>query len=162
MPTPSKDSDNQMIMQSTKFALNQCLKKTAIAMAFATAFCVFTFSQNGSKGDALARGKYIVEDVAVCGQCHTPRDTMNRLDRSRWLQGAPLWINPTHPASDWPMQAPRIAGALPAGDDEMVKLLTTGIWTDGTYLHEPMPQFRMTPEDAEAVVAYLKSVQTAK
>jgi mono/diheme cytochrome c family protein len=40
----------------------------------------------------------------------------------------------------------------------MVKLLTTGIWTSGEHLRPPMPQFRLSPEDAEAVVAYLKSL----
>jgi hypothetical protein len=40
----------------------------------------------------------------------------------------------------------------------MVKLLTTGIWTNGNRLRYPMPQFRMDKADAEAVVAYLKSV----
>jgi len=40
----------------------------------------------------------------------------------------------------------------------MVKLLTTGIWTTGTRLRPPMPQFRMEQSDAEAVVAYLKSL----
>jgi hypothetical protein len=40
----------------------------------------------------------------------------------------------------------------------MIKLLTTGIWIDGKRLRLPMPQFRMERGDAEAVVAYLKSV----
>jgi mono/diheme cytochrome c family protein len=40
----------------------------------------------------------------------------------------------------------------------MVKLLTTGIWTTGNRLRPPMPQFRLNRQDAEAVVAYLKSV----
>jgi hypothetical protein len=40
----------------------------------------------------------------------------------------------------------------------MIKLLTTGIWTAGNSLRLPMPQFRMDRGDAEAVVAYLKSV----
>jgi hypothetical protein len=62
---------------------------------------------------------------------------------------------------DWPLQAPRIAGTPPGTDAEMVKLLTTGIWRDGKYLRPPMPQFRMKPQDAEAVVAYLKSLKPA-
>jgi hypothetical protein len=37
-----------------------------------------------------------------------------------------------------------------------VKLLTTGIWLDGKPLRPPMPQFRMSSQDAQAVVAYLK------
>jgi hypothetical protein len=40
----------------------------------------------------------------------------------------------------------------------MVKLLTTGIWTTGSPLRAPMPEFHMNRSDAEAVVAYLKSV----
>ena len=40
----------------------------------------------GSAPD-VARGKYMVEGVAVCGQCHTPTDGSGNPDRSRWLQG---------------------------------------------------------------------------
>jgi hypothetical protein len=62
---------------------------------------------------------------------------------------------------NWPLQAPRIAGALPGTDAEMVTLLTTGVWRTGTYLRPPMPQFRMSRQDAESVVAYLKTVKPA-
>ena len=105
----------------------------------------------------MARGRYIVEDVAVCSQCHTPHNRPDSLDRMKWLQGAPLWLNPAIPANDWPLEAPRIAGIVPGTDEDMVRLLTTGIWRDGKRLRPPMPQFRMNREDAEAVVAYLKS-----
>jgi hypothetical protein len=111
----------------------------------------------GAAGD-VARGKYIVESVAVCGQCHTPRDSSGNLDRSRWLQGAPVPYMPAKPDADWPINAPRIGGTPPASDADMVKLLMTGIWTDGNRLRLPMPGFRMDRGDAEAVVAYLKSV----
>jgi mono/diheme cytochrome c family protein len=106
----------------------------------------------------LARGKYLVEDVAMCGMCHTPRDSSGNLDRSRWLEGAPLWLQPSVPVSDWPLQAPRIAGSPPGSDAELITLLTTGIWKTGQPLRPPMPQFRMTHQDATAVVAYLRSL----
>ena len=61
-------------------------------------------------------------------------------------------------SENWPLQAPRLAGAPPGTDAEMVTLLTTGIWNDGKYLRPPMPQFRLSRQDAEAVVAYLKSL----
>lgn len=109
-------------------------------------------------GTEIARGKYIVEDVAVCGQCHTPHDSRGNPDRARRLQGAPVPWLPARPDSDWPLNAPRIGGTPPASDAEMVKLLTTGIWTNGNHLRAPMPQFRMERSDAEAVVAYLKSI----
>jgi hypothetical protein len=54
--------------------------------------------------------------------------------------------------------APRLAQSPPGTDAEIVKLLSTGIWSDGKPLRPPMPQFRMSESDAAAVVAYLKSM----
>ena len=106
----------------------------------------------------VARGKYLVEDIAMCGMCHTPRDSSGNLDRSRWLEGAPLWLQPADPVPGWPLQAPRIAGSPPGSDAELITLLTTGIWRSGKPLKSPMPQFRMSRQDAAAVVAYLRSL----
>ena len=75
--------------------------------------------------------------------------------------GAAVWIKPASPSTDWPLTAPRIAGTLPASDADMVRLLTTGIWQNGQTLRQPMPQFRMTKEDAESVIAYLRSLHPA-
>lgn len=36
-----------------------------------------------------ARGRYLAEALAHCGECHTPRDALGGLDRSAWLTGAP-------------------------------------------------------------------------
>lgn len=110
-----------------------------------------------STGD-VSRGKYLVESVAMCGQCHTPRDGEGNPDRSRWLQGGSLPYTPARADTDWPISAPRIGGNLPASEADMVKLLTTGVWVTGNRLRFPMPQFRLNQADAEAVVAYLKSV----
>ncbi len=110
-------------------------------------------------GGDVARGKYLVEDVAMCGQCHTPRDSSGNLDRSHWLQGAPMrWVPAEGSGTNWPLTAPRIGGNPPASDADMVKLLTTGIWTTGKPLRFPMMPFRMNASDARAVVAYLKSL----
>jgi len=111
---------------------------------------------------AVARGKYIVEDVAYCTNCHTPRRANGQYDRSKWLQGGPLFWQPAHPLQNYPQLVPRIAGTPPANDDEMVTLLTTGVWKDGSRLRDPMPQFRMTKEDAQAVIAYLKTLNSTQ
>ena len=95
----------------------------------------------------------------MCTQCHTPRDSEGNPDRSRWLQGGPVPYQPSTPTGDWPQSEPRIGGNPPAPDTDMVKLLTTGIWITGNRLRPPMPQFRMTVSDAQAVVAYLKTVK---
>ena len=115
-------------------------------------------TSSGANQGKVARGEYIVNGVAMCGMCHTPRNDSNEIDQGRWLDGAALWLLPAHPQQDWPLKAPRIAGTPPASDEDMVRLLTTGIWTTGTHLRPPMPQFRMSKDDAEAVVAYLRSL----
>jgi mono/diheme cytochrome c family protein len=104
------------------------------------------------------RGKYIVEGLAGCGYCHTPRDENGEIDRTKWLAGAPVFYQPGQPVSGWPTTAPRIAGLPPGSNAEMITLLTTSVSRTGRPLRAPMPSFRMTRTDAEAVVAYVKSL----
>lgn len=113
--------------------------------------------KNDATGD-VARGKYLVENVAMCVQCHTPRNGNGELDQSRKLQGTSLFLQPPYADPNWPINAPRIGGNPPASDADMVKLLMTGIWTNGKPLRFPMMPFRMNEADAKAVVAYLKSL----
>ena len=108
----------------------------------------------------VARGKYIVEGVGVCGDCHTVHNETGEPDRTRWLMGAPLDFQPIQPMPIFAKVAPPIAG-LPAGwtEAEVAKFLQTGIGRDGKPRRPPMPQYRMNPADAAAVAAYLKSLK---
>jgi mono/diheme cytochrome c family protein len=106
----------------------------------------------------VERGKYIVESVAMCEQCHTQRDEHGNPDRTHWLMGGPAQIQPTYPSPNWAIREPRIAGGPPGTDEEIIRLLTTGISRTGKPPNLPMPPFRMTRADAEAVLAYLKSL----
>jgi mono/diheme cytochrome c family protein len=110
----------------------------------------------------VQRGKYIVTRVAMCGQCHTPHDDKFEPEQGRELQGAALPFGPLF-SIPWAPAAPSLAG-LPGGWTEaaVVKLLMTGEGRFGKRLAPPMPQFRMTKQDAEAVVAYLKSLGPAR
>jgi mono/diheme cytochrome c family protein len=114
--------------------------------------------QAAQADERVARGAYIVEDVAHCDRCHTPVNKFGDRDQSRWLMGGPLSIRPTFASPDWAIVAPRLAGAPPGTDEEFVRLLMTGISRTGRRPRPPMPQFRMTYQDAEAVLAYLKSL----
>jgi mono/diheme cytochrome c family protein len=108
--------------------------------------------------DPVARGRYIVEDVATCWRCHSPVDSHGERDHTHWLLGGQVGTRPTVPSGDWAIVAPRIAGAPPGTDEQFVTLLMTGIARTGHAPRQPMPQFRMTRADAEAVLAYLKSL----
>jgi hypothetical protein len=107
----------------------------------------------------IERGKYIVEGVAMCERCHTQRDEHGNPDRTHWLQGGPVQTEPTYAWPTWAAREPRISGTPPGTDAEFITLLTTGISRTGKPPNLPMPPFRMTRADAEAVLAYLKSLR---
>jgi mono/diheme cytochrome c family protein len=105
----------------------------------------------------LARGRYIVENVGLCADCHTPRTEKGEFDRSRWLLGSALPFQPTVPMP-WSQVAPPIAGLPTMTEAQGIVFLTTGKRPDGTLPRPPMPEFRLNASDASAVVAYLKSL----
>ena len=115
---------------------------------------------SSNHGDLVSQGKYIVEDLAMCVECHTPRDENGNLIRDEYLNGAPVPVKaPPYPQINWAVKAPAIAGLIGYTDEQGVRLLTSGVTRDGRVPNPPMPPFRMSVRDAEAVVAYLKSLQ---
>lgn len=108
-----------------------------------------------------ARGKYLVERVGMCIDCHSPRGPGGQFDLSRWLQGAPLGFAPTVPMPAWAPYAPAIAGLTQFTDEQALALLTEGKTVSGQPLRPPMPEYRFNREDAEAIVAYLRSLKPA-
>ena len=43
----------------------------------------------GELSDEEQRGRYLVEALAHCAECHTPRDAFGGLRRDAWMEGAP-------------------------------------------------------------------------
>jgi|SRR5689334_12545153 len=113
-------------------------------------------SQNAITGN-VAHGEYIVERVAMCIECHSPRDENGRIIHGQEFMGASL---PTQPPPGWATRAPRNRGLPGYSDFEAMRLLTGGhaIARDGRQLQPPMPRFRMTESDAADVIAFLRSL----
>jgi len=106
--------------------------------------------------DQAARGRYIVEALAHCGECHTPRNALGGLESGRWLAGAP---NPSGQGS-----IPDITPAkLGWSEAEIVEYLTTGFTPEfdsvgGHMAHVVENMARLPQAEREAVAAYLKQV----
>jgi len=107
----------------------------------------------------IQRGKYLVENVAMCGDCHTPKTDSGDYDRTAWLQGDVVDLKPLT-KRPFAAVAPMIAG-LPTfpKDEQAVKFFETGTNASGKLALSPMPQFRFNHDDALAVVAYLRSLK---
>ena len=105
----------------------------------------------------LERGRYLVEALGHCAECHTPRNALGGLNKSEWMMGAP---NPSGKG--------RIPGIAPAVLDwsagDIAYYLETGFTPDFDSAGGEMTEVirntsRLTPEDRAAIAAYLKALQ---
>ena len=59
----------------------------------------------------------------------------------------------------WALKAPAIAGLPGYTEEQGIRLLKEGLTRDDRRPDPPMPQYRLSRSDAQAVVAYLKSLR---
>jgi mono/diheme cytochrome c family protein len=114
--------------------------------------------------DDVSRGAYVVEHVAACGDCHTPRTQSGELDMSRWLAGVEVFADlDTLDPEVGAIGAPNLTPAALADwtDDEIKNAFLNGVDEDGDALFPIMPYpvfHNMTDADADQIVAYLRSI----
>lgn len=144
------------------------LGTTAVAIVVVAAFTAVA-AQESKKAEShkpagnaalIARGKYLVGPAGQCGDCHTPHDQKGQPIQSQALQGSPIPFKPIAPIPGWADSSMPIAG-LPTmnSDADAISFFTTGKHLDGHMAAPPMPQYRFDKRDAEAIVAYLKSLK---
>ena len=121
-----------------------------------TALLLAVFSAPAFSSGLVVHGRYLVNRVAMCGDCHTPRGPRGEFLPGKLLQGTSLDFAPVHPVPEWKSKSPRIAG-LPKGwsKGDMIRFMETGRTLKGHRPHPPMPSYRMTHRDALAVTLYL-------
>jgi mono/diheme cytochrome c family protein len=128
-----------------------------VARANRSNIVVQTNSGAGEKGE-VERGRYLVEEVAKCPECHTPRDARGGLRADAWLRGARIWIKPVAPISNWADHAPPLAGFPSFTEEQGERILEKGTGPEGEELRPPMHIYHMNHADAKAIIAYLKSL----
>ena len=101
-----------------------------------------------------ARGRYIAEALAHCGECHTPRNALGGLAVSAWMGGAP---NPSGKGT-----IPNITPAkMTWSAEEIETYLTSGFTPEydsagGEMAHVVENMARLPDADRAAVAAYIK------
>lgn len=111
---------------------------------------------DGDMSEEERRGRYLVEGLGHCGECHTPRNALGGLDYDRWLGGAPVpggtgrVPNITPGKLDWPTLD--IAEYLRSG-------FTPEFDTAGAEMADVVENTsQLSDEDRAAIAAYLKIV----
>jgi mono/diheme cytochrome c family protein len=104
----------------------------------------------------LSRGRYLVEALAHCGECHTPRNAAGALDTARWLAGAP---NPTGRGTIPALTPDRLTWSA----EDIAYYLETGFTpgfdsAGGSMVAVVENLARLPATDRAAVAAYLKAL----
>lgn len=107
----------------------------------------------------VERGRYLVEALGHCGECHTPRDGLGGPEQSQWLAGAP--------GPDGEGRAPNITphddGLAGWSAADIAYYLETGFTPDfdtvGGSMVEVQENMALLPDsDRAAIAAYLMSL----
>jgi mono/diheme cytochrome c family protein len=111
---------------------------------------------------AIERGRYLVEGILTCGNCHSPRTPGGSIDPTRLYSGGPqTWDEPTFRVKGSNITPDPETGIGRWSEADTKRALQEGRRPDGTQLAPIMPYafYRIfLRDDLDAVVAYLRSV----
>jgi len=114
----------------------------------------------------VERGSYLVNSILTCGNCHTPRGPGGVFDMSKQLSGGPqTWDEPTFKVKGANITPDPDTGIGKWSDADIKRALQEGKRPNGTPIAPIMPYgfYKIfTPNDLNAVVAYIKSVPAVK
>ena len=138
--------------------------------AWLKAFGTFHNSPATAPKSGVERGKYLTDHVAICGDCHTPRNSIGVPSKTLYLAGANKDIGPL--GESIPNITPdKDTGIGDWKRDEIVELLLNGIKPDSENVQGLMQEViqgaphgykDMRKEDALAIADYLKSIPPIK
>lgn len=128
----------------------------------AVAFNPRAFEEQPRRTPAWNRGAYVVNHLAHCGECHTPRTVFGTLNGQRNLAGThfgPLGAVVPNITSH------EVRGIGGWTNDEVVAFLKSGVRPDGTLIGPPMADViagrtgHLTEQDRAAVAVYIRSAR---
>jgi mono/diheme cytochrome c family protein len=121
------------------------------------------FTPDAGKSAEINRGDYLVNALAHCDTCHTPRNFLMAADNSKPLGGAVLgsWYAPN-------ISADKVSGIGAWSSDEIVAYLRTGHVAGKAQAAGPMAEAvenslqHLSDSDLKAIATYLLQTQPVK
>lgn len=114
---------------------------------------------------SVARGQYLVDHVAGCGDCHTPRLENGAPDPARYLAGIQCFVDVNGPDAGGCLHSRNLTdhatGLANRSDAEIKAMIQDGVRPDGEALFPMMPHWlyaNFTELDADSIVLYLRTV----
>lgn len=109
--------------------------------------------------EMIAKGRYLVEGLGHCSECHTSRNALGGLDLGNWLAGGP---NPDGKGSI-PNITPHETGLASWSEADIIEYLTSGFTPDFDVAGGQMTDVvgntgELTDADRASIAAYLKAL----
>jgi mono/diheme cytochrome c family protein len=142
------------------------IRAAGLGMAVFVSGVVVAAHQPKADEAAVQRGQYLVA-ISACGDCHTPGSLLGAPDASRLLAGSEVGFQMPGVGVFYP---PNLTPDAETGlgtwtEAEIIAAIQTGARPDGRILAPIMPWrglAALTPQDASAIAAYLKSLPAVK
>ncbi len=134
------------------FLLSAAAALTAVSVQMAAA-------QNQ---DLIARGSYLVNGIAACGNCHTEHGPDLKPKADLAFAGGKKFELPFGTAFAKNLTPDTDTGIGTWTEAQIIRALREGVTREGTTLGPPMPVpffNKMADDDAKAIAAYLKSLK---
>ncbi len=137
---------------------------------FLTVFGRFASAPAQAPKSGVERGRYLVEHVALCGDCHTPRNSLGIPNQALYLAGASQKSGPLGEAVA-NITPDKTTGIGEWKREDIAELLKSGTKPDADNVQGLMLEViqgaphgykDMTKEDALAIADYLKSLPAIK
>lgn len=119
------------------------------------------FERDPARGASWNRGAYLVEGIGHCAECHTPRNRLMLLDRTRHMEGGP------HPSGEG--QVPGLRSLVERGRYEDAGDLALALGNGETLGYDKLSSggmgeiqenlSRLPEEDLRAIAEYLASLK---
>lgn len=112
------------------------------------------------KQTPLERGKYLMEGIVACGNCHLQRGAQGEPLFDKGLSGGMLFDEPPFKAYASNITPDRDTGIGKWTDAQLAKAIREGVRPDKTLIGPPMPiEFyrHLSDADLAAIIAYLRA-----
>ncbi|MDH3233618.1 MAG: cytochrome c [Alphaproteobacteria bacterium] len=139
------------------------MRQTLRAMALAAVTISYIqFTGLPAAAETLyARGKYLVETIAACGNCHTPMGPKGPI-MARALSGGPPLVEAGFKAFATNITPDKETGIGKWTDAQIIRAIREGVRPDGSIIRPPMPfelYRKLSDRDVKAMVVYLRRVK---
>jgi len=122
-------------------------------------FTILAFLNASARGDELARGRYLVEALMACDNCHTPRGPDGYEMSLRFSGGSQVFSEKDYTVRGSNISPDQRAGIGAWSDTQIRAAIIDGVGPTGRLAPVmPSESYRvLTPQDLEAIIDFLRA-----